>query len=60
MLKKNLNPKKPEIEPVPDLPTIPASPPEIKPHPDITKPEQPWPDINPFVPGPEIAPVKDS
>ena len=54
------NPKKPEIVPVPDVPTIPAVPPEIMPYPDITKPEQPLPDIIPSPPHPEIIPVKDS
>lgn len=52
-------PKKPEIEPQPDLPETPKLPPEINPQPDITKPEQPLPDINPFKPGPEILPVKE-
>lgn len=55
----NPNPIKPEIEPVPDVPTIPAAPPEIMPQPDITKPERPLPDVNPAPPSPEIRPVKD-
>lgn len=55
----NTDPKKPEIEPVPDVPTIPSRPPEIKPLPDITRPEQPWPDAIPSPPNPEIIPVKD-
>ncbi len=55
----NSSPIKPEIETVPDPPSIPSAPPEIMPQPDITKPEQPLPDINPTPSIPEIKPIKD-
>ena len=57
-MKMKVDPKKPEIKPIPVIPVVPPLKPEIDPKPGIAVPEHPLPEITPSV-NPEINPVKE-